>query len=117
MRFLADHNIARSTVEALLDLGHEVTTLRSVGLQAAEDGTVINFAKKNNFILITFDQDFADLLSYSPNKYSGIIVLKIPSELPKVVNSTLKRFLMRPQLPKLSGKLIVLEPTRFRLRE
>ena len=117
MKFLADHNIAKSTIQTLIDLGYDIKTLRYFGLQAATDDEVIDFAKKKDRILITFDQDFADIIVYPPRKYSGIIVIKIPSELPRAVNSTLKRFLMMPGLPKLGRKLIILEPTRFRLRE
>ena len=34
MKFLADHNIAKSTIQTLVDLGPDVKTLKDFGLQA-----------------------------------------------------------------------------------
>ena len=59
----------------------------------------------------------ADHVSYPPDKHSGVIVLRIPSEFPKTVNTTISRFLESVDYQKIVSKLVILEPTRFRIRD
>lgn len=101
----------------LREQGHDVKTLAELGKQDLEDKEVIELAKRGNYILVTFDQDFADIITYPPSQYSGIIVLKIPSELPRIVNITLAEFLKSPKPQEIVSKLVILEPNRFRIRE
>jgi predicted nuclease of predicted toxin-antitoxin system len=63
MRFLADAGISRKTVEFLKQLGHEATHVRTLGLQRASDAQVVEQARTDGSIVLSFDLDFGDLLA------------------------------------------------------
>lgn len=61
-------------------LGWEVETVQDAGLQGAKDGDVVEYAKKNNLLLVTQDQKpvhLADLLSVKSVLISNAMIAKI----------------------------------------
>jgi predicted nuclease of predicted toxin-antitoxin system len=61
-------------------LGYEVLTAQEAGLKAAKDKTVVEFAGKNGFILVTQDQKPAELAELTNVKYvmiSNAMIAKI----------------------------------------
>lgn len=80
MRFLVDANLPRSTVTALLKVGHEVEFARDIGLGAAADQDVAAHARSTDAVLLTRDLDFANIRQYPPENYAGIVVLRLPDD-------------------------------------
>jgi len=63
MRFLADAGVSPKTIEFLKQFGHEATHVRSLGLQRAPDAELVQRARTDDSIIITFDLDFGDILA------------------------------------------------------
>jgi len=63
MRFLADAGVSPKTIEFLTPLGHEATHMRSLGLQRAPDAELVQRARTDYSVIITFDLDFGDILA------------------------------------------------------
>lgn len=61
MRFLANENFPRSTVEALRGAGHDVAWVRS-DTPGAGDEAVVARARLEGRVLLTFDKDFGELV-------------------------------------------------------
>ncbi len=64
-------------------LGWDVLTVQEVGLRGAKDKTVVEYASKNNFILVTEDQKPAELMHLKNAKYvliSNALIAKIADE-------------------------------------
>jgi len=64
-------------------LGWEVVTIQEVGLQGAKDRDVVDYARKNDLLLVTQDQKPADLAELSNVKYvliSNSLIAKIADE-------------------------------------
>jgi len=64
-------------------LGYKVLTVQEVGLQGARDKDIVEYAKKNNLILITQDQKPADLAELTGVNYvliSSAMIAKIADE-------------------------------------
>ena len=61
MNLLFDQNISPRIVNQLSSGFPEAKHVRQVGLEDASDMLIFEFAKKNNFIIVTFDSDFVDL--------------------------------------------------------
>ena len=59
MRILVDENIPRMTVQALIDLGHEVRDVRGTPDQAVPDEELWRIAQREQRLLITTDKGFA----------------------------------------------------------
>jgi len=61
MRFLADENVPRATIERLRDAAHDVEAVSEVS-PGVNDQAVLAHATRENRILLTFDRDYGDLV-------------------------------------------------------
>jgi predicted nuclease of predicted toxin-antitoxin system len=65
MRFLADMGISQRVVMWLQEQGHDAVHLREQGLQCLENGDIFTKAFQESRIILTWDLDFAEILSIS----------------------------------------------------
>lgn len=63
LRFLADHCISNTIVQALRDAAHEVVRLKDVLPVESPDTTVIAKAQEIDAILLSMNGDFADIVT------------------------------------------------------
>jgi len=63
MKLLLDENLSRRIVPSLQEAFPGSTHVALVGLERADDREVWDFAKRNDFVIVTKDSDFTDLLS------------------------------------------------------
>ena len=70
MRLLFDQNISYRIVRKLSDCFLDCKQVRKLGLSNAEDVDIWDYARKNNYVIVTFDTDFYDicLISGCPPK-------------------------------------------------
>jgi predicted nuclease of predicted toxin-antitoxin system len=61
MKLLFDQNISFRIVGKLQDLLPQASQVRLLGLENSTDFEIWNFAKVNDYTIITFDTDFYDL--------------------------------------------------------
>jgi predicted nuclease of predicted toxin-antitoxin system len=64
-------------------LGWEVVTVQEVGLQGAKDRDIVDYAKRNDLLLVTQDQKPADLAELSDIRcvlISNALIAKIADE-------------------------------------
>lgn len=61
MKLLFDQNISFRIIPKIEDLFPGSVQVRSVALENKTDSEIWNYAKENNFCIITFDSDFYDL--------------------------------------------------------
>jgi len=118
VRFLIDADLPRSSVQIIRRYGHEATDVRDIGMGASKDEAIARYAQQEGLCLITGDFDFADLRSYPPSSFPGIVVLVIPGTATSAyILELLERFLEQVRvLPELPGSLAIVEPGRIRLR-
>ncbi|WP_297454017.1 DUF5615 family PIN-like protein [Persephonella sp.] len=76
MKFLIDENIPLKLAEEILKQYPKSKYVLDSDLRGKSDKSLFEFAKKEEFIIITFDTDFLDILSYPLENGSGRIVLR-----------------------------------------
>jgi predicted nuclease of predicted toxin-antitoxin system len=76
--FKLDENLGDRGQKRLQEAGHDVMTVREQHLCGRPDSQVIDVCVLEKRCLITLDTDFADTLTYPPEKYAGIILLRLP---------------------------------------
>jgi len=74
MKLLLDEMYA-GLKEYFETLGYEVLTAQEAGLKSAKDKAVVEFAGKNNLILVTQDQKPAELAELTKVKY--VLISKV----------------------------------------
>jgi len=78
MLFKLDENLGNRGLKQLRDAGHDVMTVREQQLCSRPDAQLIDICTAEKRCLITLDADFADTLTYPPEKYAGIILFRLP---------------------------------------
>jgi predicted nuclease of predicted toxin-antitoxin system len=116
MRFLADAGISPKTVEFLKQLGHEAIHVRTVGLERAQDTQIIQQARSDGSVVLTFDLDFGDLLALGVLDKPSAITFRLSDERADSVNQRLVTVLAERGTELESGALILVEDTRYRIR-
>ena len=61
MKLLFDQNISFRLIKRITDLFPDSKQVRELGLENSTDIEIFDFAKKNDFSIVTFDSDFFDL--------------------------------------------------------
>lgn len=79
MQFLIDESLSPNLATFLKELGYDALSAREAGLKGLPDNKIIEWAQKNNSIVITGDLDFGELWYWHYNGAVGIIVLRLKS--------------------------------------
>jgi predicted nuclease of predicted toxin-antitoxin system len=72
-----DANLGRRGRAVFLETGHDVATASEQSLARAPDADLIEACRREGRALVTLDTDFANPLAYPPERYAGIIVLRM----------------------------------------
>ena len=109
-KLFCDENIPKKLVELLIKSGFDVKTpeLRS------KDSEIIEKALSENRVLLTFDRHFGNVLLFPPEKYAGVIFIRINPPLIKPVFSSLGRLFNSVKPSEFKGKLFTLTLSGFR---
>jgi len=116
MRIIANENIFEPIIEWLRANGHEVISIREVGLSGASDDEIYEKAVKQKLVILTMDKDFSRMLRFPPERCGGIIVAKIYR---LSVNETTKffsRYFKELDEEKIAGKLVIITQDGIRVR-
>jgi predicted nuclease of predicted toxin-antitoxin system len=120
LRFLADHCISNAIVQTLRDAHHEVLRLKDLLPVESSDAIVIAKAQEVGAILLSLNGDFADIVTYPPKGYKGIIALQMRNHseiLPHLMARLAGYLKLEPAMEHYRGKLLVVEVQRIRIRE
>jgi len=75
MRILADENLHFDIVLSLRQEKHEVVLVSDVGLAGHKDFKILEYAEKENLILLSGDKDFGGLVEFGTLWGRGKIIL------------------------------------------
>lgn len=80
MKFKIDENLPGEFAVLLRGAAFEADTIYDERLAGADDSIVSERCRAEGRVLITLDLDFADIRSYAPADYPGIVVLRSRSQ-------------------------------------
>jgi predicted nuclease of predicted toxin-antitoxin system len=116
VRLLADMHISRETVGFLQRLGHDVIRVNAVMAASAPDQTIIDYAARNDRIVLTQDLDFSALIALSGATRPSVITLRLSSSRIEHVNGVLEKLLPTVESEANVGNLITVEDRAIRCR-
>ena len=64
--------LSPKTVRFLQSLGHEAIRANQLGMGKSENEGIIEYAARNDMIVITADLDFGDILAYAKHKNPAV---------------------------------------------
>lgn len=117
MRFKIDENLSDLVKDYLVSLGHDADTVRDENLNGKPDGDIAKAAQNEKRILISLDSDFANILTYPPSEYYGIIFLKLErQDNPSVLKAIVKPVQLL-ESNSIQGSLWVVTESEIRVRQ
>jgi predicted nuclease of predicted toxin-antitoxin system len=116
MRFLADAGISPKTVEFLRRMGHDAVHVREIGMQRAPDLLLVEKAKAEGRVVLTFDLDFGEILAMGVATQPSVLLFRLTDERSDSVNRRIEVVLAEQSDTIMSGALILIEDLRYRIR-
>ncbi len=120
LRFFADHFVSNAIMQTLREGGHEVMRLREHLPVESPDTVVIAQAQHLDAILLSLNEDFADIVTYPPADYQRIIALQVrnhPEIIPQLMQRLQDYLSSHADREYYRGKLLVVEVHRIRVRQ
>ena len=116
IRLLADVHISPKTVEDLQEQGYEIIRSSEVLPANAPDINILEFARIENWVVLTQDLDFSMLVALSRYSQPSLTTLRLSSAKPDIVTRKLLDVL--PQIEKAlqEGSAITVQDESIRIR-
>lgn len=116
MKIKLDENFPRGAQEFLRNLGHDCHTVFDEGIAGGSDDRLIETCRAKLRLLFTLDLDFADIVTYPPDDYGGIVVFRLSRQDTPFVLSRLTEVIPTLADLELEGHLAIVNDTRIRYR-
>ncbi|NEP57264.1 MAG: hypothetical protein F6K31_09600 [Symploca sp. SIO2G7] len=116
MKFLADMGVSPLTVQLLRQQGYDTVHLYEERLERLLDYLILEKAKQEARIVLTFDLDFGDLLAASSASLPSVIIFRLKKTNPAIVGSRLLAVLAECGEDLETGAIVTVDDNRYRLR-
>ena len=116
MKIKLDENIPQRIVGVLGEWGHDVETCLSEGLGGQPDDIVVNHLRGERRLLVTLDRGFSNIRQHPPGNLVGIVVIRLPRQIPGMIEAALRGLLYRRSLEDITGCTVIVQPGRIRIR-
>jgi predicted nuclease of predicted toxin-antitoxin system len=116
MQFKMDENLHPDLAELFRQNGHDAVTVWDEGLRGADDPVVIDKCRDEGRAIVSFDLGFADIRMYPPEKYPGIIVLRLENQAKQKLLEISPMFLALLGREPLAGHLWIVDEFSVRVR-
>ncbi len=117
MRLLVDNALSPIICQGLLDTGHDAIHVRDVGMAAASDEEIVDFAEREDRTIISADTDFAAILALRRAAKPSFVLLRGDIERrPEAQAKLLMELLPSLEESLAAGAVIVITRDRIRIR-
>ena len=116
MRFKFDENLPGEMAVLFAEAGHDAVTVIDQQMGGEKDQDIADVCLSEGRALVTLDLDFSDIRVYPPERYPGIVVLRVSSQLREDLLEDGVR-LLENLTSTLQGQLWIVEDSRIRIRE
>ncbi len=116
MRFKIDENLPEEAAELLRDAGHDSSTILGQSMGGEPDPEVASVCRRERRALVTLDLGFANIRTYPPEEYHGLIVLRLKQQDKAHVVGVLEQLLPMFETEPLVSQLWIVEEEHVRIR-
>ncbi|MFM7856207.1 MAG: DUF5615 family PIN-like protein [Flammeovirgaceae bacterium] len=116
MKFLGDMGVSPKTILWLKSKGYEAKHLAEEGLHQLDDPRILEKARRENYVLLTCDLDFGQLLSNNFNSKPSVIIFRLEFQTPENHIQKLELILASAAVALEEGCLISVSDKKVRVR-
>ena len=117
MRVKLDENLPLQLRRLFTDSGHDAATVLDQGIGGATDADVMSVCLAEERVLVTQDIDFADIRTYPPGTYPGLVVFRLTSQTRDALLAVGASLVEMLSISSPRGQLWIVEDSRVRIRE
>ncbi len=117
IRLLADVHISPKTVADMQKQGYEIIRSSEVLPANAPDINILEFARTENWVVLTQDLDFSMLVALSRYSQPSLITLRLSSAKPDIVTQKLLDVLPKIEEALQEGSAITIQDDSIRIRK
>jgi predicted nuclease of predicted toxin-antitoxin system len=117
LKFKIDENLPIEVADALRLAGYDAMTVVEQQLGGSIDPAVATICQNEQRAIVTLDLDFANIRTYPPADYSGIIVLRLARLEKRRILAAIHLLLPLLVHETLLGKLWIVDETSVRVRD
>jgi predicted nuclease of predicted toxin-antitoxin system len=116
MKILIDMNLSPSWENYLNEAGFECVHWSKIGKGSESDSILFEYAKKNNYVILTHDLDFGAILAHSGENGPSVIQIRSNNITPEYFGKKLILVLKQVESYLKEGTLVVVDEARHRIR-
>jgi predicted nuclease of predicted toxin-antitoxin system len=116
LKFKIDENMPEEVAELLRSAGHDAVSVLDQNLGGWADPGVAEVCRSEGRVVVTLDVGFADMRSYPPQDYAGLIVLRLKRQDKPAILKSFSRAMRLLPLEPVAGALWIVEEDRVRIR-
>ncbi len=116
MKFKTDENLPEEAAELLRSAGHDTSTIFEQSIGGESDPEIASACRRERRALVTLDLGFADIRTYPPEEYHGLIVLRPKRQDKAHVTGMIEQLLPILEKEQLANRLWIVEEERVRIR-
>lgn len=116
MKFLIDNALSPSMAEGLIKAGYNAVHVRDLGMGMDTDKEIMDFALKEDRIIISADTDFGTLLALRDLAKPSFILFRKSDKRPLSLLLQILAYLEQLEDTLENGAIVVIEDNRIRIR-
>jgi len=117
MKFKIDENLPIEAAEMLRQAGHDVLTVFDQNMSGEADAQIALVCQSEGRVIVSLDLDFADIRTYPPRDFAGLIVLRLKQQDKIHVLWIFERLLKALSSEPVEKRLWIVDENRIRIRE
>lgn len=116
MLFKVDENLHEEVADLLCQHGHDALTVYDQQMQGQVDDDVAAVCRQEGRVIVTQDLDFSNILTYRPQDYAGLVVLRLHDQSRRSVVAVVSRLIPLFATEPLAGCLWIVDEIGMRIR-
>ncbi len=117
MEFKIDENLPVEVARLFEEAGHSGSTAIEEGLGGSSDQAIAEKCRAEGLVLVTLDIGFADIGTYAPSDYPGLIVIRLKHQDKQAVSKVVSRLIGLLEEEELKKRLWIVDESRIRIRK
>ncbi len=115
MRFKVDESLHVEIADLLRERGQDALTVFDQKARGRSDRDIADLSRTEGRVLISLDLDFSNILIFPPEKYPGLIVLRLRTKGRSAVRRVISRVIDHLDKEPLAGRLWMVDEHRIRI--
>lgn len=111
-----DENLPEEVGELLESADHDASSIYRQSMEGMPDPDLAAVCRQEQRVLVTLDLGFADIRTYPPREYCGLLVLRLKQQDKLHVIGAIERLLPMLETESLARRLWIVEEQRIRIR-